>query len=94
MALLPMEHSTTASGVYEPNEAIPANTYKDYSISFGQTFSSIPSVTANVLGYFNPATEIIGPLITNITTSAFSVRVVNKYSSPLTPKISWIATSK
>ena len=94
MALLGMQYDDTASGIYEPSEAIPANTYKDYSISFGRTFGSIPSVIANVLGYFNPATEIIGPLITSITASAFSVRVVNKYSSPLTPKISWIAIGK
>lgn len=79
------------SGQYQLNENVPANSSKDYTISFGKTFSTPPIVVANIYGYLNPKTELMGPNICQVTTTDFIIRVYNSYSQPLSCKVNWLA---
>lgn len=72
--------------------SVPANSYKDYNVTFNKSFSSAPIVTASfqstsTAGAFGNCT--LG--IVSTTATGFTVRVFNGDSSGRAPNINWIA---
>ena len=71
-----------------------ANSYKDLTVPFNKTFSSVPTVVCSI--YSTATAGALGSVSVsaiNITTTGFTARVFNAGSSPRTPAVSWIAIS-
>lgn len=69
-----------------------ANSYKDLTVSFGRTFSSVPQVVCSI--YSTATAGAIGSLscsALNVTTTGFTARVFNAGSASRSPAVDWIA---
>lgn len=66
----------------------------DGSVTFPFEFASTPVVIANMLGFLTPSSEVSGVVILTQSTTGFTYRVRNNYSSELTVGINWIAISQ
>lgn len=69
---------------------IPSGSNSEQTIYFGYTFKQTPKVVANVKGPFT-ADEVSHINIVDVGASYFRVRLKNLYTTPLTPKIIFIA---
>lgn len=88
-----VDKTMIARGAFSAGD-IDANSYKDITVSFGKTFSSVPTVvcclsstsTAGAIGSMTatPHSE---------TTTECKIRVFNAGSATRTPGIRWIATN-
>ena len=74
--------------------AINAGAYKDFNISFGKTFSSVPTVVC-CLSSTSTSSDLGSISVTpiNETTTGFTARVFNNSSNQRSPAIRWIATN-
>lgn len=72
--------------------SVSAGSYKDYSLSFNKTFTSIPVVTVS---FFSDSTAPgfgnCSVSVHSTTTSGCKVRIFNNDSSARNPAVSWIA---
>lgn len=71
-----------------------ANNYKDLSVSFGRTFSSVPQVVCSI--YSTSTAGAIGSLTCSaldVTKTGFKVRVFNAGSASRSPAVDWIAVN-
>lgn len=69
-----------------------ANSYKDLTVSFGRTFSSVPRVVCSI--FSTSKAGAIGSLTASaldVTTTGFKVRVFNAGSASRSPAVDWIA---
>ena len=85
------EERLVATGL-EPMQSVAAGTTATISVSFGKTFGKAPTVVASL---FSSQTTGLGQCsvsVYNITTTGFSLRLTNGYSSDRTLGATWIAT--
>lgn len=84
-----MTHGVVNSG---QSTATPANGYKDFTVTFGHTYTSPPHV---VPGFYSTSTAAgLGGLscaVNSITTTGCTIRVFNNTSSARSPAVEWIA---
>lgn len=85
------EERLVATGL-EPMQSVAAGTTATISVSFGKTFGKAPTVVASL---FSSQTTGLGQCsvsVYNITTTGFSLRLTNGYSSARSFGATWIAT--
>lgn len=75
--------------------SVPANSYKDFTISWGTgTFSSPPAVMAvlsNVSVYYS-AYACVQYFVLNVTSTSATIRIMNGYAnSGIEPYVTWVA---
>ena len=77
---------------YIAGQAVAGNSYKDYSVYFGQPFTAAPTVTATLVS--NSTAAGIGSCtctVHSVTKEECKIRVFNADSASKGPAINWIA---
>lgn len=76
----------------EPMQSVAAGTTATISVSFGKTFGKAPTVVASLFSSQTTGLGQCSASVYNITTTGFSLRLTNGYSSARTLGATWIAT--
>ena len=72
--------------------AVPANSYKDFSVSFSSAMKGQPHVVCSMLSTStSPTMGSITTCAINATATGFTCRVFNNTSSQRTPAVEYIA---
>ena len=72
--------------------AVPANSYKDFSISFSSSMKGVPTVVCMMLSTStSPTMGSITVSAINASASVFTCRVFNNTSSQRTPAMEYVA---
>lgn len=84
----------TTHGVVNGDQSVTtaANSYKDFTVSFGHTYSSAPNV---VVGFYSTSTASgfggLSCAVNSKTTTGCTIRVFNNTSTGRAPGVEWIA---
>lgn len=84
------EERLVATGL-EPMQSVAAGTTATISVSFGKTFGKAPTVVASIYSSQTTGLGQCTASIYNITTTGFSLRLTNGYSSARDLGATWIA---
>lgn len=84
------EERLVATGL-EPMQSVAAGTTATISVSFGKTFGKAPTVVASIYSSQTTGLGQCNASIYNITTTGFSLRLTNGYSSARDLGATWIA---
>ena len=84
------EERLVATGL-EPMQSVAAGTTATISVSFGKTFGKAPTVVASIYSSQTTGLGQCTASIYNITTTGFSLRLTNGYSSARDLGANWIA---
>jgi urocanate hydratase len=71
------------------------NSVVEYDIMFDKRFPKIPEVVATLhSGTTNPNYGYLAPIVWDVTTTGFKLRIANAYSETFAPDVTWIAVVK
>ena len=71
------------------------NSVVEYDIMFDKIFPKIPEVVATLhSGTTNPNYGYLAPIVWDVTTTGFKLRIANAYSETFAPDVTWIAVVK
>lgn len=83
---------TTIARGYNGGASVPANSYKDFTISFGKTFPANPDV---VVGFISESTAgafgRCSCAVHSLTTTGCKIRMFNSDTVSRAPGFEWIA---
>lgn len=77
---------------YETIGSVPANSYTDFSITFGSAMAGTPRVIVNLVSTATtPTMGSFHACAINASTTGFTVRIFNNTSSARSPAIRYVA---
>lgn len=71
------------------------NSVVEYAITFEKEFSKLPEVVATLhSGTTNPNYGYLAPIVWDVTTTGFKIRIANAYTETFAPDVTWVAVAK
>lgn len=71
------------------------NSIVEYAITFEKEFSKLPEVVATLhSGTTNPNYGYLAPIVWDVTTTGFKIRIANAYTETFAPDVTWVAVAK
>ena len=78
-------------GTVGQTETVSANSYRDYSVSFGRTYSSAPVVQLTIYSTSTSADFNCDIVLRSVTTTGFTARIFNRENAARSPGFHWTA---
>ena len=70
------------------------NSVVEYAITFEKEFSKLPEVVATLhSGTTNPNYGYLAPIVWDVTTIGFKIRIANAYTETFAPDVTWVAVA-
>lgn len=78
-------------GMVGQSANVPANGYRDYTVSFGHTYASTPDVLLTIYTTTTATTFNCDIYLRSRSTTGFTARIVNREGSDRSPGFTWFA---